>query len=128
MGFPDDSVDKESACNTGDLGSIPGLGRSPGEGNWLLTPVFWPEEFHGLYSPWGCKELDMTEQLYSHSNLNTCIKFLFILCLWNNLNRGTIAGKFFQLLKQWFCSMLSYFQAYLYLQVPIVGYLLTISI
>ena len=26
-------VDKESACNAGDLGSIPGLGRSPGEGN-----------------------------------------------------------------------------------------------
>ena len=31
-GFPDSSVDKESACNVGDLGSIPGLGRSPGEG------------------------------------------------------------------------------------------------
>ena len=29
----------------------------------LPTPVFWPEEFHGLYSPWGCKELDMTERL-----------------------------------------------------------------
>ena len=27
------------------------------------TPVFWPGEFHGLYSPWGCKETDMTEQL-----------------------------------------------------------------
>ena len=29
----------------------------------LLTPVFWPEEFHGLYSPWGHKESDMTERL-----------------------------------------------------------------
>ena len=29
----------------------------------LPTLVFWPEEFHGLYSPWGCKELDMTERL-----------------------------------------------------------------
>ena len=29
----------------------------------LLTPVFWPREFHGLYSPWGHKELDMTERL-----------------------------------------------------------------
>ena len=28
--------------------------------------VFWPGEFHGLYSPWGCKELDMTEQLMLH--------------------------------------------------------------
>ena len=29
----------------------------------LPTPVFWPREFHGLYSPWGHKELDMTERL-----------------------------------------------------------------
>ena len=35
-------------------------GEDPlGEG----TPVFWPGEFHGLYSPWGSKESDMTEQL-----------------------------------------------------------------
>ena len=32
-GFPDDSDGKESACNAGDLGSTPGLGKSPGEGN-----------------------------------------------------------------------------------------------
>ena len=32
LGFPCGSADKESACNAGDLGSIPGLGRSPGEG------------------------------------------------------------------------------------------------
>ena len=32
MGFPGGSAGKESACSTGDLGSIPGLGRSPGEG------------------------------------------------------------------------------------------------
>jgi len=32
MGFPDSIVGKESACNAGDPGSIPGLGRSPGEG------------------------------------------------------------------------------------------------
>jgi len=29
----------------------------------LPTPVFWPGEFHGLYSPWGCKELDITKRL-----------------------------------------------------------------
>ena len=33
LDFPDSSVSKESSCNAGDLGSIPGLGRSPGEGN-----------------------------------------------------------------------------------------------
>ena len=43
--------------------SIPGLGRSPGEGKRLPIPVFWPEEFHGLYSSWGHKELNMAERL-----------------------------------------------------------------
>ena len=33
LGFPGGSEVKASACNVGDLGSIPGLGRSPGEGN-----------------------------------------------------------------------------------------------
>ena len=46
----------------GYLGSIPGLGRSPGEEKGdLPTPVFWPGEFNGLYSPWGRKELDTTK-------------------------------------------------------------------
>ena len=45
---------------------IPGSGRSPGEGKWQPTPVFLPGESHGGrslvgYSPWGRKELDMTE-------------------------------------------------------------------
>ena len=57
------SAGKESADNVGDLGSIPGLGRSPGEGKRLLTPVFWSGEFHELYSPWGSKGSDRTEQL-----------------------------------------------------------------
>ena len=55
---PPGSAGKESACNAGDLGSIPGLGRSPGEGKGY--PVFWPGEFHGLYSLWGCKESNTT--------------------------------------------------------------------
>ena len=45
------------------LCSIPESGKSPGEGNGQPTPVFWPGEFHGLYSTWGRKESDMTEQL-----------------------------------------------------------------
>ena len=60
---PGGSAGEESACNAGDLGSIPGLGRSPGGRERLPTPVFWPGEFHGLYSAWGCKESDMTERL-----------------------------------------------------------------
>ena len=105
QGFPDSSVGKESACNAGDSGSNPGLGRSAGEvigyplqyswaslvaqlaknppamqETWvdpwvgkvlwrrerLPTSVFWPGEFHRLYSPWGHKELDMTERLSLH--------------------------------------------------------------
>ena len=61
LGFPGGSAGKESACSVRDLGSISKLGRFPGERERLPTPVFWPGEFHGLYSPWGCKELDMTE-------------------------------------------------------------------
>ena len=51
--FTSGSAGKESACNAGDLGSILGLGRPLGEGKRLPTPVFWPGEFHGQYSPWG---------------------------------------------------------------------------
>ena len=36
LGFPGGSAGKESVCNAGDLGLIPGLGRSPGEGNSYL--------------------------------------------------------------------------------------------
>ena len=58
------SAVKESTHNVADLGSIPGLERSPGEGKgYLPTPVFWPGEFHGLYSLWGHKESDMIKQL-----------------------------------------------------------------
>ena len=62
-GLPDGSDNEESACNAGDLGLIPGLGRSPGEGKGYPTPVFWPGEFHWLYSPWGRKGSDTTERL-----------------------------------------------------------------
>ena len=60
LGFPGGWAGKESACNAGDLGSILRLGRSHRREQ-LPTPVFWPGELHGLYSPWGCKELDVTE-------------------------------------------------------------------
>ena len=45
------------------LGCIPGLGRFPWRKERLPTPVFWPGEYHGLYSPWGCKKSDTTEQV-----------------------------------------------------------------
>ena len=66
LDFPGGSDDKVSACNAGDPGSIPGSGRSSGEGNGQPTPVFMPGESHGQrslvdYSPQGCKESDTTE-------------------------------------------------------------------
>ena len=56
-GFPGSSDVKESACNAGDPGSIPGSGRVPGEGNGNPLQYSCPE--HG-YSPWGHKESDTT--------------------------------------------------------------------
>ena len=39
------------------------VGKIPWRKERLPTPVFWPGELHGLYSPWDCKESDMTERL-----------------------------------------------------------------
>ena len=55
MGFPDSSDSKESACNVGDLGLVPGWGRSPGEGmathsSILAWRIPWREEPGGLQS------------------------------------------------------------------------------
>ena len=61
---------KESACTVGDLGSIPGLGRFPWRRERLPISVIWAEPgFHELYSPWGYKESDTTEQLSLHISL-----------------------------------------------------------
>ena len=54
LGLLLDSASKESAC-------------SAWRRERLLTPVFWPGQFHGLYSTWGCKESDTTEWRWLHS-------------------------------------------------------------
>ena len=66
MGFPGGSDGKEAACNAGDLGSIPGSGKSPAEGtgyplqySYLENPM--DRGAGRLYSPWGCKESNTTE-------------------------------------------------------------------
>ena len=68
MGFPASSASKESTCNEGDLGSIPGLGRFPGGGHGNPLQYSCLENPQGQrslvgYSPWGHKESDRTEQL-----------------------------------------------------------------
>ena len=59
LGFPGGSAGKESTCNARDPASIPGLGRSPGEGKG------YPLQYSGLEnsmdSPWSLKESDMTD-------------------------------------------------------------------
>ena len=84
MGFPGGLVIKNPPANAGDMGLIPGLGRSPrgGDGDPIL--VFLPGKYHGQrslvgYSPRGCKESDMTECLTVSISfqylLSTCIIF-----------------------------------------------------
>ena len=83
MGFPGGSDSKESACNAGDPGSIPGLGRSPGEEN------SYPLRYSGLENPmdrgaWGGGglqslglQLDTTEQAcvkHQHMLRTSCLE------------------------------------------------------
>ena len=63
LGFPGGSDGKWSTCNAWDLGSIPGLGRSPGKGKGYPVENSMDRGAGRLYSPWGRKESDMTEQL-----------------------------------------------------------------
>ena len=65
MSLPGGSDSKESTCSVGDLGLIPGLGKSPGGEHGNPLQYFPLENPHGQrslagYSLWGCKELDMT--------------------------------------------------------------------
>ena len=85
MGFPGGSEVKASACNAGDLGSAPGLGRSPGEGNGN------PLQYSCLENPmdggawWatvhqeGRKELDPIEQLQFHFHFSYFFFHLLLL-------------------------------------------------
>ena len=73
MGFPGSSDGREYACNAGDLGSIPGLRRFPGEGNGnplqysclenSMDKGAWKAIVHG-----GRKELGMTEHAHTHTH------------------------------------------------------------
>ena len=67
LGFLGGSDSKESTCSAGDLGSIPGLGRSPGGGHGNALQYSCLENPHGQrslvgYSPRGCKDSDKIEQ------------------------------------------------------------------
>ena len=93
-GFPCGSDGKESTCSVGDLGSIPGLGRSLGGGHG--NPVQYsslehPHRQRSLagYSPWCCKELNTTEQLSTH---NMSVIVVSVLFRWRMLIVGACMG------------------------------------
>ena len=68
LGFLGDSDYGESACDAENAGSVPGSGRSPGEGNGYPLSSILAWRINGQrslvdYSPWGWKEWDRTEEL-----------------------------------------------------------------
>ena len=81
LGFPGGTGGKESAFNVGDLGLTPAWGRSPGERGGYPLQYSGVENSMGS-SPWGHKELDMTEQFSLHFNP------LQYSCLENPMDRG----------------------------------------
>ena len=72
LGFPCGSVGKESTCNAGDLGSIPGLGRSPGEGKG------YPLQYSGLENSVYYTVHGVTKSQTRLSNFHFTSLFLFI--------------------------------------------------
>ena len=72
MGFPDSSVGKESACNAGDPGSIPGLGWSPGEG------IAYPLQYSGLENPRDCTAYAVTKSQTWLSDFHYLYRYTFI--------------------------------------------------
>ena len=80
LGFPGSSDDKESACNVGNLGWIPKLGRYSGGGHDNQLQYCCMENPHGQrnqagYRSWGHKELNTTEQLTTDIGHQSCSFF-----------------------------------------------------
>ena len=88
LGFPNSSAGKESTCNAGDLGSIPGLGRSPGEGKSYPLQYSGLENSMDCISLWGRKESDTTERLSLRKEYT--IKYLYTFGVVTALKTSTI--------------------------------------
>ena len=79
----------QSACKCRRCEQNLWVGKIPWRRTWQPTPVFWPGESHGQrslvgYSPWGLKELDMTERLMGEGN-GTPLQYS---CLENPMDGG----------------------------------------
>ena len=79
MGFPGCSAGKEFICNAGDLGSIPGLGRSPGEGKG------YPLQYSGLENSMDYIVLGFTKSWTGLSDLT--LSYMYLLLLFNHCVR-----------------------------------------
>ena len=97
MGFPCGSAGKESACIVGDLGSIPGLGRSSGEGNG------YPLQYSGLENSTDYVVHGVAKTRTQLSDFHFHQGFLSVGCLWICLKEITINV----LKKLWECSLLA---------------------
>ena len=104
--FSGGSDGKASAYTEGNPGSIPGSGRSPGEGNGNLLPVFLPGESYGCrslvgYISWGRKESDTTERLHFRFSLSVifviscmiALKSKSIMIVWKPVTNGIAVSK-----------------------------------
>ena len=74
FGFPCDSAGKESICNVGVLGSIPGLGRCPGDGKG------YPLQYSGLENSMDCVVDGVAKSWTRLSDLHFHHKFVFCIC------------------------------------------------
>ena len=100
VALPGGSDSKESTCNRGDLGSIPGLGRFPGGEHCNPLQYSSLENSHGQrslagYNPWGGKESDLTEWLSTHTHKHT------------HTHTHIIKGNLMNLVYQFKCSVQS---------------------
>ena len=111
--FPGGSVGKASVYNSGDLGSIPGLGRFPGEGKGNPLQYFCLENpmDGGAWCPWGRKESDTTERLHFQT-----FSFKLSLSMTNNIGNA--------LLKHWIIHYLNFVILLFTLQMYIKYFLL----
>ena len=89
-GFPGGTSDGDSACQCRGCrrhGFDPWVGKITWGKKWQLTPDFLPGKFHEQkslvdYSPWGCKQLDMTEYTYTHTHFILLFTFN-VTSFWN---------------------------------------------
>ena len=74
-GFPDSSAGKESSYNTGDSW----VGKISWRRERLPTPIFWPGEFHALYSPWGHQGVGQDWATFTFTFQKYCLSYFALL-------------------------------------------------